>query len=70
MVIKAGIFFLPQDLLILFIFTSTITVIVHIHVPTETYYVTKTVDDVLVQSKYAGGMHVDDVSVHQYSFFN
>ena len=48
----------------------TITVIVHIHVPTETYYVTKTVDNVLVQSNYADGLQVEDVRVHLHSFFN
>ena len=42
----------------------------HIHIPTETYYVTKTVDDVLVQSNYADGMQVEDVCVNELSFFN
>ena len=51
-----------QDLLVLLIFTVTITVIVYLHIPKETYYVTKTVNDVLVQSQYADGTVVEDVS--------
>ena len=51
-----------QDLLVLLIFTVTITVIVYLHIPKETYYVTKTVKDVLVQSAYADGTPVEEVN--------